>query len=226
MEFVPVIAIARYRLCREEAGGTPGNGPPGAATECDPTTLTQGEGDGDPLDITAGADTFDTLGPVQGVSSIDESTAGAACAVGGATCLAINNADGEIYDGHDISPVVAAASDALAHDSGSDISPFATDGDGHSPIQRVSGFNTVVSYVCDPVGGSLRRYEGYGLQSVQPGPPAGGSVLVADDVVGCDSEYTAGGAVAGNGVIQFGLLMAGADTELALMRQVGLSLPL
>lgn len=42
-----------------------------------------------------------------------------------------------------------------------------------------------VSYVCDPVAGTFRRYSGYAVTAAQAVPPAGPSALIAHDVSAC-----------------------------------------
>ncbi len=53
--------------------------------------------------------------------------------------------------------------------------------------------DTVVSYVCDPIAGTLRRYADYGLESMQALPPAASGALVGSNVSDCEFEYQTGG---------------------------------
>ena len=46
-----------------------------------------------------------------------------------------------------------------------------------------------VSYVCDPVAGTFRRYSGYAVTATQPVPPAGPSALIAHDVSACAISF-------------------------------------
>jgi MSHA biogenesis protein MshO len=46
-----------------------------------------------------------------------------------------------------------------------------------------------VSYVCDPVAGTFRRYSGYSVTAAQAVPPAGPSALIAHDVSACAISF-------------------------------------
>lgn len=46
-----------------------------------------------------------------------------------------------------------------------------------------------VSYVCDPVAGTLRRYSGYAVTAAQSVPPPGPSALIAHDVSACTMSF-------------------------------------
>ncbi|MGH8179729.1 MAG: PulJ/GspJ family protein [Steroidobacteraceae bacterium] len=46
-----------------------------------------------------------------------------------------------------------------------------------------------VSYVCDPVAGTFRRYSGYAVTAAQSVPPAGASALIAHDVSACGISF-------------------------------------
>lgn len=62
-----------------------------------------------------------------------------------------------------------------------------------SPAARFQVISTPVSYVCDPVGGTLTRYWGYAIQSSQPNtvPIAGASsALLAKNVSSCSFSYS------------------------------------
>jgi MSHA biogenesis protein MshO len=68
-----------------------------------------------------------------------------------------------------------------------------------SPQQRFYLVDTPVSFLCDPVAGTLRRYASYAIVSSQPTDPtgaplagAGSSALLADGVESCRFVYTPG----------------------------------
>jgi MSHA biogenesis protein MshO len=61
---------------------------------------------------------------------------------------------------------------------------------------RVYAVNPPITYRCDLVAQTLRRYQGYGFQASQPDPPSGGtSAILAKGVTACRFSYD-GAAVA------------------------------
>ena len=62
-----------------------------------------------------------------------------------------------------------------------------------SPSHRFQVITTPVSYVCDPVGGTLTRYWGYPIQPSQPSavPIAGATwATLAKNVSSCSFSYS------------------------------------
>lgn len=72
--------------------------------------------------------------------------------------------------------------------------PFEAQADGEemmSPAKRFHVIESAVTYGCDLATGRLTRYWGYTISATQPTPPAGGrSALLAENVVGCQFDYT------------------------------------
>lgn len=58
-----------------------------------------------------------------------------------------------------------------------------------SPGARFHVVAGPVSYVCDSAGGTVRRISGYAISAVQPAPPAGTSVLLAQGITDCTVVY-------------------------------------
>jgi len=47
-----------------------------------------------------------------------------------------------------------------------------------------------VSFICDPVAGTLSRVSGYAIASTQPKPPTGGTTaLLAQNITACTMTY-------------------------------------
>lgn len=67
-----------------------------------------------------------------------------------------------------------------------------------SPRQRLYVVDTPISYLCDPVGGTLTRYSAYAIEQAQPTLPtasplsAAASGLIANRVTGCTFTYQSG----------------------------------
>lgn len=62
-----------------------------------------------------------------------------------------------------------------------------------SPGRRFQVIAGPVSYVCDPGAGTLTRISGYGISAVQPAPPAGATVRLAQGIDasrGCTITYS------------------------------------
>lgn len=58
-----------------------------------------------------------------------------------------------------------------------------------SPGRRFHVISGPISYVCDPVAGTLTSISGYAISAVQQKPPAGTSVLLATRITGCTITY-------------------------------------
>lgn len=153
-------------------------------------------GGGDPLDGST-ADTFDVLDGI--VVAINTGAAGQAnCLNGVADCLVIYNTGTGVgnfnaYAGDNIATITAATATTLSYDNGGAWTfPFPIPPAGSQRFFVVDG---PISFVCDSTAGEIRRYGGYGINPVQPVPPAGGGDLLADNVdtiLGCSFDYAAG----------------------------------
>jgi MSHA biogenesis protein MshO len=139
-----------------------------------------GDGSGDILDFTSGADaSFDVLGP--GVSAASDQY------------LVVYNlgldADTSAWLGGNLRAVTSSGTVAnLAFSATGAALPL------ESPSHRFYLVTTPVSYVCDPAAGTLRRYSGYGAPAaVQPtGFGSGTNALLALRVKACSVTYDAG----------------------------------
>ena len=77
-----------------------------------------------------------------------------------------------------------------------------------SPGRRFQVIAGPVSYECDPVMGTIRRFEGYPIAAAQPAPPAGSSALVARGLSGCSIVYDQSAANRREGVVSVWLRFA------------------
>lgn len=86
-----------------------------------------------------------------------------------------------------------------------------------APVTQPSTHNAYlvsgpVSYVCDPVAGTFRRYSGYTITAAQAVPPAGPSALIAHDVSNCAISLGAPSALYGQLAILTVTLASGGET--------------
>jgi MSHA biogenesis protein MshO len=134
------------------------------------------------LDFTAADTAFDVLGQAVNIT--------------GAQYLVIYNQGipgANVWDGDNRSPLDAASSTC----TGSDCTVLAFSSFQfplESPNRRFYLVSTPVSYVCDPVAGTLRRYSGYGAPaSTQPTSfGSGTNALLANRVHACSFTYEPG----------------------------------
>jgi MSHA biogenesis protein MshO len=91
-----------------------------------------------------------------------------------------------------------------------------------SPARRFHVIAGPVSYECDPVAGTVRRFDGYPIAAAQPAPPAAGSALVAQGVTGCTMVYDQSAAHRREGVVSVWLRLAdpGGGGAVSLFQQV------
>ena len=83
-----------------------------------------------------------------------------------------------------------------------------------SPGSRFHVITGPVSYVCDPVAGTLKRYWGYAIAASQPTPPAGGSnALLADNVSACSFTYNAAVVAQRDGLVVMSLSVTEVDSQ-------------
>jgi MSHA biogenesis protein MshO len=94
-----------------------------------------------------------------------------------------------------------------------------------SPARRFHVVSGPVSYVCDPAAGTLRRISAYSIAAVQPKPPAGSSVVLADGITGCTVTYDQNVVNQRNGIVSIWLRFsdpAGGTTQ-NLFQQIQVS---
>ncbi len=97
-----------------------------------------------------------------------------------------------------------------------------------SPEQKMYLVRGALTYHCDPVSGSLRRYQGYPIQSAQPvnagaSPLVGASsALLANSVSGCVFRYSSG-TLTRSGVVSLLLTLNDGNQTSTLMKQVQIS---
>jgi MSHA biogenesis protein MshO len=142
-------------------------------------TASDGSGSGDPLDFADGSDAgFDILGP-------------AISATPGQYLVIFNlgqDAATDAWQGGNRRVVTSSGSVSQLSFSATG-SPFPL----ASPNHRFFITHGPVSYVCDPVAGTLTRHTGYEPGPTQPTSPIGG-VLVAHHVQACQFSYNPGAA--------------------------------
>ena len=82
-----------------------------------------------------------------------------------------------------------------------------------SPGRRFHVIAGPVAYECDPGAGTLRRFSGYPIATVQPTPPAATPALLARRITGCTIDYDQNATNAANqrvGVVSIWLRFADA----------------
>ena len=89
-----------------------------------------------------------------------------------------------------------------------------------SPGSRFHVITGPVSYVCDPVGGTLRRYSGYAIQASQPNSTGAAplssapvNALLASHVSACSFTYNAAVAAQRNGLVVMSLSVTEVDSQ-------------
>lgn len=169
----------------------------------------------DPLDFALAADIFDVLGQVREFGQIcagDLPNCGGVSPSGTAICMAGSAVDCLVIfntgQPADCTTLASGRTNAYCGDNVAGIKnvdvagrtlEFVHDVPGGfpfpSPNQRFHVVDTPVSYICNPGAGTLTRYSGYPIGSVQPtvaAPPPVTGRNVADDVVACSMQYDAG----------------------------------
>jgi len=184
--------------------------------------------------LPADADTsFDVLGSLNDTGGLVTSNTTGACLNGNAACVAIYNTG---YDGND-----AWRGDNIATLSGLSLSPasisFLNDEfrggqrafPASSPGQRFFIVDTPITFLCDPVNGTIRRYLGYSINADQDdvdthaeltglGNPAEHSLL-ANRVSECQFEYTPGSPTR-NALLTARLSISEAGETISLLKQI------
>ncbi len=194
---------------------------------------------GDPLSFIPGdADsTFEVLGSLNHTATVGTSADPTACAGGTASCVVVYNTG---FSGTDLwrgdnratlvsvnpGPPVTLEFDNSQFASGQTAFP------AESPGQRFYLTDTAVSYVCDPVQGTVRRYWGYSPRQDQTDadthaellalPNPAEHALASNNVAGCQFQY-APGTPTRNAVLSMRLSIAEAGESVTLMEQVSVS---
>ncbi len=179
-------------------------------------------GAGDTLNRAQSSDSFDALGGLPDIDEVITRGAGTNCTEGNGDCISIYNTGQSgfnVYDRDNIAAVTsttdnASGTDQLTYDTGGSGPAFSA----HSPLQRFYVLDTVVSYVCDPSAGTLRRYADYGLQGSQPLPPSGTGALVAKNISSCSFDYHAGTSTR-RGLLKMRLALTGDGETITLFGQ-------
>jgi len=180
-------------------------------------------GGGDRLNRTQSADTFDALGGLIDIGSVDASGgAGTDCAAGNGDCVSIYNtgqANFNIYDGDNIAKVTSlidnAGTDQVGYDNGGTMPAFRQ----HSPQQRFFVVDDVVSFICNSATNRLARHSGYGLNATQDVTPGGTSALLGRDVTACSFTYDQGSSTR-SGLVTLDITINRDGETVRLLQQV------
>lgn len=189
---------------------------------------------GDPLSfLPADADTsFDVLGALALPAGLAAGVNPNDCVNGLAACLVVYNTG---FAGTDAwrSDNIATVTTLTANSIGFDNSGFSS-GDpsfpAASPGQRFFLVDSPVSFICDPVVGTIRRYEGYNIRSSHTdvdshaelmalSNPAE-SALLADSASACRFSYSPGTPTR-NAVLTISLTLSEAGEQVRLLQQIG-----
>lgn len=91
-----------------------------------------------------------------------------------------------------------------------------------SPGQRLFFVDSSTSYICDPAGGQILRYAGYGFRATQPTIPADFGVAsgkLVSSLAGCSFNYSVGSATRG-GILTIEITISESGESVSLMHQV------
>ncbi|NNF16321.1 MAG: prepilin-type N-terminal cleavage/methylation domain-containing protein [Gammaproteobacteria bacterium] len=176
------------------------------------------------LDFSAADNAFNSVGPFSGITKPFSSTA---------VYLSIYNVGVSGANAYELANVITPpgtqidiVADAIANEDNVTVTPpfqFAY----ASPGQRLFLVAGPVSYLCDPVGGTLTRYAGYAIASDHSTRDSSAELLAAgatgsmisDAVSGCDFSYAAGAAQRA-GLVSARLEVADSGERVALLHQV------
>jgi MSHA biogenesis protein MshO len=89
-----------------------------------------------------------------------------------------------VWAGNSRAALVGMAGNTLTHTS----QTFPAD----APDHRFQIAGNPVTYFCDPVAGTLQRYNGYNISPVQPQPPAGAPDTLATQITACGATFFPG----------------------------------
>lgn len=180
---------------------------------------------------------FEVVGGISHTADITTSADPDACADGTATCIVIYNTG---FNGSDLwnadnratltalnaGPPVTLEFDNSRFAGGQTAFP------AQSPGQRFFLTDTAVTYLCDPVGGSIRRYWGYSPRADQTDVDSHSELLalanpaehalVADKAAVCQFSY-APGTPTRNAVLTARLAVTEAGESITLLEQISVS---
>ena len=179
----------------------------------------------DPLDFTAASDTFDVIGTLPDAADVvfDPAAIPGDCVSGDTDCLVIYNTGqngADAYAGDSVAALQAASATAITFTRAA---PFSLS----SPGARFYVTQGPVTFFCDPVGGTVRRYTGYPLTPNQSDVDtaaelvaAGASAdLLVNRVTECRFDYQAGTATRG-GLVTLRLAVSRDGEGVSLLQQV------
>lgn len=178
-------------------------------------------GSGDPLDFELPADAFEVLGDIACASLQPRNSGSRECADGQGDCLVIysTGAGAAVYTGQAVAALTEVDTNGgckLSFDSGENTGPAFP---APSPRHRFQVLATAVSYICDPIAGTISRYYGYGLQATQPNPPnTPNNNLLLEDVTACAFDYQPGTATR-RGLLTLDLTLQRAGEQVRLLDQ-------
>jgi MSHA biogenesis protein MshO len=170
-------------------------------------------GGGDPLDFTAADSTFDVIGPMPPLAAGDS--------------IVIYNlnwdpaiATANAYVGDNRAGYASNAAATIAL-SAAKLYPF------NSPGKRFQVVQYPVTYACDPITGTVRRFAGYAIQAAQPNNVAAAplstapsNALLATSITSCSFSYVvASGAAQRAGVVSLTLQVEQAGEKVKLFQQ-------
>ncbi len=165
------------------------------------------DGPGNVLDFIApDTDGFDVLGTLSAAPSVGDDLVIYNLASGGPSGNAYNIADNR--------RTVAAGSSAT-HINFTPQTPFPRS----SPYQRFFLVDEPVSYVCDPVAGTLTRYSGYAISTSQSATPGGSAAIMTRHLSACSFVYHPGTPERA-GLVTMRLQLAEEGEAITLMQQV------
>ncbi len=176
------------------------------------------------LDFSTADSAFNSIGPFSGISKPYSSTT---------AYLSVYNVGVAGANAYELANVITPpgtridiVADSIANEDNVTLTPpfrftYA------SPSQRLFLVAGPVSYLCDPVGGTLTRYVGYTIASDHTTRDSNAELLAAgatssiisDAVSGCDFNYSAGTAQRG-GLVSARLEVADSGERVALLHQV------
>ncbi len=186
------------------------------------------EGPGDTLDFTLSADTFDVIGTLPDSASVvaNPGAVPGDCASGAVDCLVIYNTGqpgADAYAQDNVAAIRAADASSVSFVAPA---PFPLT----SPGGRFYVVDSPVTYLCDPVSGTVRRFTGYALAANQADVDTAAeltgagatSALLVDRVSGCNFSYVPGTATRG-GLVTLSLSLSDSGERVALLQQVHVS---
>lgn len=164
------------------------------------------DGPGNVLDfIQSDADGFDVLGTLSATPSVGDDLVIYNLAAGGVS--------GNAYLGDNRRSVAPGSSETHINFTPQDRFPRS------SPYQRFFLVDEAVSYVCDPVAGTLTRYAGYAISTAQSAAPGGSAAIMTRHLNACSFVYHPGTPERA-GLVTMRLQLAEEGESVTLMQQV------